>query len=766
MGAEIAKCLAGPLVKREGYLETGEGIVTWGFGHILRQAEPGEYEERYKMWREDDLPIVPQEWKLLVADSCVRQFGIVQRLINEADEIIHAGDPDREGQLLIDEVLGYVGNTKPVRRILLNALDEKSIRKANASLRDNKDFFNLQQSALARARADWLIGMNLSRAYTLAARRAGHEVTWPIGRVKTPTLALVVRREREIADFKPVAYYTLKACFAHEAGEFTAVWQPGDNEPGLDNEGRMLSLSRMEERLAFFAKEPKVGSVVSYSKTRKKEGQRLPFSLSSLQVLAGKKYGYEPQLVLDTAQKLYERKLTTYPRSDCEYLPQNQFAEAGQILGNLSALAQKSLSGWAQKADKTIKSRAWNDKKISAHHAIIPTTVRADFSRLSAVEQHIYFLVAQAYIAQFYPPFSYEQTKLEILYKEEIFSASGRVPVLEGWKELYAAAQHQDDLAEEEDTASLPRMQKKDPVAYVSGQENRKETRAPQHFTAASLLAGMKEIHKYVKDEQARKKLKAVYGIGTEATRAAIIDDLLKRQLLQQKGKKKYLFPSEAAEILVDALPDELTYPDTTAVWEDRLHSMAEGEGTLADFLASQVELTRILCQKAREVHIERTGAYPCPRCHKGVLKRRQGRKGFFWGCSNYPRCRMSCDDVSGQPDLTSAAAKEKTKAVFSAGGTAYLSEQEMADFNENFAPLLSAQELIARGSAGRQQKNSAQPQEDETAAQKLGSKWLCPRCKEGSLHQIKGRNGSFWGCTNYPQCTATFDDAGGKPVL
>ncbi|MBP2664762.1 MAG: topB 2, partial [Firmicutes bacterium] len=198
MAAEIAKYLPGPVSRKDGYITTGDGVITWGYGHILRQAEPDEYDPKYGKWRVEDLPIIPQSWKLLVADSCKKQFEIVKSLIDQATEIVHAGDPDREGQLLIDEVLDYVNNQKPVRRILLNALDEHSIKKAIVSLRDNQDFYDLKQSALARSRADWLIGMNLSRAYTLAAQQAGHRTTLPVGRVKTPTLALVVRREREI----------------------------------------------------------------------------------------------------------------------------------------------------------------------------------------------------------------------------------------------------------------------------------------------------------------------------------------------------------------------------------------------------------------------------------------------------------------------------------------------------------------------------------------------------------------------------------------
>ena len=259
MGREIAKCLQGNSRNGDGFIQVGDNVVTWGFGHILRQAEPHEYNEKFKSWRAEDLPIVPSQWKLLVSDSCAKQFGVIKGLIDKADEIVHAGDPDREGQLLIDEVLEFVGNTKPVRRILLNALDEKSIKEAIDSLRDNADFFNLKQSALARARADWLIGMNLSRAYTLAARRAGHKLTLPVGRVKTPTLALVVRREREIENFKPVDYYTIKARFHHENGDFDATWKPSELQAGLDSEGRLIDKSEAESKLASFLAAPRQG---------------------------------------------------------------------------------------------------------------------------------------------------------------------------------------------------------------------------------------------------------------------------------------------------------------------------------------------------------------------------------------------------------------------------------------------------------------------------------------------------------------------------
>jgi len=819
MGREIAKCLKGPVRRCDGYLETGEGVVTWLFGHILRQAEPDEYDPRYKRWRAEDLPIIPKQWKLFVDKSCEKQFAIVKGLIDRCDEIVHGGDPDREGQLLVDEVLDYLGNEKPVKRILLNALDEASIKKANANLRENREFFNLKQSALARARADWLIGMNLSRAYTLAARRAGHEkLVLPIGRVKTPTLSLVVRREREIENFKPVDYYTIKAEFAHENGSFSAQWKPQDTMAGLDSENRLIDKRIAEAKLVEFQQDPREGLISAYQKTKKQEPQPLPFSLSSLQVLAGKMFGYAPQVVLDTAQKLYEKKLTTYPRSDCEYLPTNQFSDAAKIIANLAQAGDDKLAHWTGNADLKNKSRAWNDQKISAHHAIIPTTVKANVQTMTQEERNLYFLIARGYIAQFYPVHRYDQTKVEVTYKEELFTASGRTERDLGWKVMYQAAKkkaavedNDSDNESDESDGTLPVMKKKDQVTCEKGAITQRATKPPVRFTESTLLAGMKEIHKYVKNPEAKKQLKDVYGIGTEATRATIIEDLVKRKFMQKKGKKKYLVPTPAAYLLVDALPDEMTYPDSTAIWEDKLHSMSEGDGTLEEFLQGQIAFTKKLCGKAGNAKLDVVGENVCPRCHSGVLTQRKGKNGLFWGCSNYPKCRMTCNDRDGKPDLEDAKARmarsfrASAPAVVSASQLARQesgatrtdkgfvaaaaygqtgsgpSAQDMADLNSLFAAAdyeaqmaedmasYTASQAPARKwqNWGDKPKFSASPLEKAAKDRSTGdNQYLCPKCREGHLRLIRGKNGAFWGCTNYPRCTATFDDQKGAPVF
>ena len=757
MAREISKCLPENknIQKRNGYFIQDDDIVTWVVGHVLHQAEPGDYDDKYIRWRPQDLPIVPIEWKLLVTDSSRQQFETVKELIGKADIIVNAGDPDREGQLLVDEVLYFVGNTKPVQRILLNALDEKSVKSALGDLRDNKDFHNLYQSALARARADWLIGMNLSRAYTLSERykgNKGNKVTLPIGRVKTPTLALVVRRERELADFKPVDYFTVKILYTHENGTFWATWQPKDEQKGLDPDGRLINKGVAESLVQQLASSLD-GVVKSVTKSKKKDLQRLPLSLSSLQVLAGKAYSYDPQTVLDTAQKLYEKKLTTYPRSDCEYLPPNQYGDRMAILSNLAQSGDEKLSQWAQNADRNIKSRAWNEKKITAHHAIIPTTVACNVNSLTQAERNIYFLISQAYIAQFYGEHVYEQTRIVVGQCEEEFVANGRVVIEEGWKSLYKrqksktnADGDEPDLTDErgaesgpkkdaiEEADHLPSVKKNDSVQYTDSAVESKQTKPPSRFTPSTLLQAMKEIHKFVKNEELKKQLKAVSGIGTEATRANIIDELISRGFMKTSGKKQVLSPTDTGYLLVDALPDELLYPDETAIWEERLALMSEGEDTLESFLKDQIQFLQHLIDKlgfdklvsrdqmmpnvvrtisnqnarrpmdANQVNLK--DLPECPSCKKGRLQQRSGKFGAFLGCTNYPSCRYTQPVGGGQNEDSNLEVPEESK------------------------------------------------------------QYICPRCKKGYFVKQQMRGRTTWVCSNRLACKTQCMDVEGVPSI
>ena len=738
VAAELAKCLPNPVL-REGYYETGDGLVTWSQGHMLKLAEPEEYDEKYTKWKAEDLPILPEQWKFNIISSAAAQFKVVRQLIEKATEIVHGGDPDKEGQEIVDRILLYSHNKKPVKRILLNALDEKSIKKALGNVRDNKEFFNLSQCAVARARADWIIGMNLTRAYTLAAQKAGHKDTMVIGRVKAPTLSLVVRREREINDFTPHDYYVLMVPFRHSNGAFHASWVPKDTQVGLDSEGRLINKSIAEELIRKLRSE-KTPAVVDHCETEeKKEANRLPYSLSALQIEAGKKYGYDPQTVLDTAQKLYEKKLTTYPRSDCDFLPESQLEDAALILDNLKRMGNRDLADWSERANLSIKSRAWNDSKITAHHALIPTCQYCNYDNLSPIEKDIYFMIAQAYIAQFYPIHIYDSTKIIVSFSEEEFKVTGKTVKQDGWKEIFKETA-ETKLHPEEENNVLPIVKINDVVDYMAAYILEKRTKAPSRFTATTLLQAMKEIHKFVKNQELKKQLKDVSGIGTEATRATIIKDLMDRGFLITD--KKYLIPSERAYVLIDILPEQLTYPDSTAQWEMAFSEIMEGRVKMTDFISGQSDFVKELCQAANLVTMKRATleGQPCPTCGNGVLQLKHG-KTSFWGCSCFPECRATFPDKKGKPDLEPPTAcpvcgkgvlrfKDGTKGKF--WSCSDYQECKATFDNYRNKPLLTR----------------------------------CPDCNTGFLKKRNGAQGEFFGCSSFPSCRYSCESDKGKPDI
>ena len=637
--------------KFDGYISLNGGaeVVTWCYGHILEQLNPSEYDEKYQWWRMEDLPIMPNIWRLKVKKTAAKQFKIIRELIGKATTIVNAGDPDREGQLLVDEVLEYVGNKKPVQRILLNALDEKSVKQSLQDLRNNQDFQGLKNAALGRSRADWLIGMNLSRAYTIQARQAGYESVF-VGRVMTPTMALVVRRDEEISKFKPVTHYAVKVNFKNQYGEIPTIWQMSENVPNLDSEGRLLNLNYAEELVQKLssASAESFGKIIEVEEKNKQENQRLPYSLSTLQIEAGKLYGYSPQIVLDTMQMLYEKKLTTYPRSDCEYLPENQLEDAAEILEHLKCLPNKEFTELVRNADLKIRSRAWNNKKITAHHAIITTRIKADFANLNEIEQKLYVLVSQAYLAQFYPPYEYKSTKVTVAFADEKFVGKGKIVAKMGWRVIYKnAVKNETDEIE----TNLPPMIKGESVKYISGKVLEKVTKPPTKFTESTLLQAMKEIYHYVKNEDLKAELKECSGIGTEATRAGIIEKLQTSGFLKLVGK--YFEPTEKAKMAVKILPEEIIFPDTTAIWEKELEEVANGKESFKDFYENQIRGLNSLIEKAKILKISPSASVvKCPNCGKPMV-RRKSKNGYFWGCSGFPECKTTARDNKGKPDFT-----------------------------------------------------------------------------------------------------------------
>lgn len=636
----IASAL-GSAEKNDGYLAVGDNVVTWCFGHILENFQPEDYDEKFAKWNLDDLPIVPILWKLKISSSCSKQFSIIKNLIKKADEIIHAGDPDREGQLLVDEVLHFLGNNKPVKRILLNALDDKSVKFAMKNLQDNKNFSSLSDSALGRSRADWLIGMNLSRAFSIFSQRMGQK-NISVGRVMTPTMALVVRREDEIKNFMPIKFFSLLANFSDDEKIFSTTWQIPENF-STDSEGRLLNFdiaNSVFDKLKNCSGDAKILSV---TETEKQECQPLLYSLSTLQIEAGKKFGYSPQVVLDAMQKLYEMKFTTYPRSDCEFLPENQFADAEKILNNLKNLPVNDFPDFIQNADTKIKSRVWNDKKISAHHAIIPTTVPVDFKKLDDVQQKLYILVAKKYLAQFFPTHKFLSTKILISFADEKFSATGKNILELGWKIIFKNSFDDNEQI-------LPKISEADDLKFVDAKILDKVTKPPTRFTPSSLLQAMKEIFKFVRDDSLKKSLKDCSGIGTEATRAGIIEKLQAQNFL--KLDKKFLVPTEKAFHAVKILPDELTFPDLTAVWENQLENVANKKISLDSFYLSQLSALNNFVQQvkisAENLPQNKNKTAVCPKCGKNLIQwKSKFGDNFYWHCNS---CNLSLSDVDDEP--------------------------------------------------------------------------------------------------------------------
>lgn len=592
VGRAVADVLPKPLKKGDGFIRASNGdVITWCIGHLLEQAEPEAYNPEYRKWNTEHLPIIPVEWKHQVKHQTRAQFNTVKKLIKEADQLINMGDPDRVGQILVDEVINYSGISKAKReatlRCLVSDMNPAAIKKALNDLRRNTDFIPLATSALARARADWLYGINMTRLCTLVGQRAGYNGVLSIGRVQTPVLGLVVHRDQEIDNFVSKPFYEVLITLQTAAGEaFTAKWKPSTAcEPYMDEEGRVLS-----RQLAEFVVEKvtgKTGKVIAAKRDRKKQPAPLPYSLSSLQIDASRRFNLNAQKTLDICQQLYERhKLITYPRSDCRYLPTEHYAERHTVTRAIGKTAS-TLADSVQKADLNLKSRAWNNAKVNAHHAIIPTSRAVPDDRLSQDEKNIYALVARQYLMLFYPPFEYAEHQIDSKVEGGLFVAKQTSLLAPGWKALLPPPK----TAQQDATISatpLPDIKAGDPVNCIDGAVEDKQTSPPRHFTDATLLAAMTGIARYVSDPEIKKVLKDTDGLGTEATRAGIIELLFKRQFLTKKGKE--IHSTEIGRQLVKSLPEQMVAPDMTAHWESQLDAISEKRMRYSHFMQPLIE--------------------------------------------------------------------------------------------------------------------------------------------------------------------------------
>ncbi|MEZ9839784.1 DNA topoisomerase III [Vibrio sp. 10N.261.52.C11] len=627
LGRAIAAALPNPQKKDQGFIKCGNGdVVTWCIGHLLEQVEPDAYDDRYKKWNLADLPIVPEQWQLRPRKTSSKQLTVIRKLLKDATQIVHAGDPDREGQLLVDEVIDYCKVSKAKKesmdRLLISDLNLPAVKRALSQMRSNRDFIPLSISALARSRADWLYGMNMTRAYTLLGQKAGYQGVLSVGRVQTPVLGLVVRRDEEIENFIPKDYFTLHALIPYQnhgqSFDIRARWKPSEAcKPWQDEEGRVLNRKLVENVANRIANQP--ATVTESEQKQSKQAAPLPYSLSALQIDASKRFGMSAQQVLDTCQSLYEKhKLITYPRSDSRYLPKEHYSQRESIVDAIANNAKELQSG-AQGADLSLKSKAWNDSKVDAHHAIIPTPKKSSVNGLSANEMKIYQQIARRYLMQFYPPAVFADAKLVFDIAGGVFIAKGRQLINPGWKVLMGKT----DTEEKGDgTDTVPPLEKGTVLTCREGVIGDKKTEPPKHFTEATLLQAMTGIARFVANKDLKAILKETDGLGTEATRAGILDTLFKRQLLTRQGKS--IHSSPAGRGLIHALPEDSTFPDMTAHWEHQLQGMAERNQAYQPFMQALESKIDGLMGKVKTGEVPESLRH-LPKVERPAFKRRKG---------------------------------------------------------------------------------------------------------------------------------------------
>ncbi|MDH3000210.1 DNA topoisomerase III [Chelonobacter oris] len=638
-GRDIATFI-GATQRGDGYLESPDKQtrVTWGVGHLVEQVNPEDYDAVYKRWSLEHLPIVPQQWQMRIKKETAKQCKIVLALIKQASHIVIATDPDREGEVIARELLDIAGYRGSLQRLWLSALDDGSIKKALATLKSDAETRPLYDAGLARSRADWLVGLNLSQLFTLLAQSRGHQGVLSVGRVQSPTLAIVVQRDREIANFVPKPFYVLPVTLANTNGQmFAAHWCAP--EESCDDEGRCINQAVIQAAAAQLLS---VGSakIMKLETKRAKETPPLAFDLGTLQQMCSQLWGLGAQQVLDIAQSLYEtHKATTYPRTDCGYLPESMIAEIPQVLRAV-ATADPRLSAVIAKLDTSVRSRVWNDNKITAHHGIIPTTGKVDLSKMNENELRVYDLVRRHYFAQFLPMYEEDRTEVRLQSGEHALIARGKVVVKNGWKVLFN--QQSDEDSADTDQQGLPQLTQDEICQIRQAEVRSQQTSPPKPYTEGTLISAMKNAAKFVQDPKLKQRLRETEGLGTEATRAGVIETLLKRGYLVKQ--KKSIVSTAAAGALIDSLPAIIKDPGMTALWEQALNDIAERKLTLTDFMSKQDAFIRHVVQTSRGISmsISSTSSTPskiCPQCG-AAMRKRKGANGEFWGCSNYPNCK------------------------------------------------------------------------------------------------------------------------------
>lgn len=602
----------------DGYLKCQlhgkECIVSWGFGHIAELKQASDYDARYKRWREEDFPFVPEEFEVKLKKEHSKHFTLLKKLLTDpkTEYIINATDADREGELIFDYIYRLSGSKKPVKRLWLSSYTEEAIEQGFRSLRPGSDMVSLQEAGRSRAIADWLIGSNLTVMSTL--KYGGYQNMISVGRVQTPTLALLANRENEIIQFKPEDYFEVFAQFEAADGLYVGKWGKGKTD-------RFRSRKEAE---AIQNKVTGPGEVTKVEQTKTTEHPPLLYDLTALQMDANGRFGYSAQKTLNIVQKLYENQLVTYPRTNSRFLKEDLKGEIPRIIQGLpdeydsykKALLSKSLS---------FTKRYFDDSKVDGHYAIIPTYKSA--AGLAGDEKKIYDLIATSLVRAFFPAAVWGITKIETTVGGEIFYSSGKVLIEKGWR-----AVGQDSSGPKEEI--LPNVQKGEQVENNKVDVVAKKTKAPNRFTEKTLLSAMETAGRFVDDDDYREAMKE-RGLGTPATRASIIERLIQVKYVERKGKQ--LIPTEKGLEIIRKFPiEEIKSPGLTGEWEYKLALIERGQYSQEEFIKEIVRFTvdsvnRLKGQDKQEIGGTQEEYGKCPRCGGSVTKNKKG-----WGCSRW----------------------------------------------------------------------------------------------------------------------------------
>ncbi len=643
VGRDIAGALPGTFAKHEGYLESNEHVVTWAVGHLVTLAEPEEYDERFKKWRMADLPIVPDAFKLKPRDERSRkQLKVIHQLLKreDVDRVVNACDSGREGELIFAYIWETAKVDKPVERLWISSMTKQAIRDGFAQLRSRSQMQPLEQAARSRSEADWLVGMNATRAATIKGRAwVGGVVS--LGRVQTPTLALIVRREREIQAFVPEPYWLVHGTFeAPSKAGYTGLWFAAELGASDREQSRILQSGRAEEIVAKVAgREGIVREVVPKEQT---ERPPLLYDLTSLQRDANGRFGFPASRTLRAAQSLYEdKKAITYPRTSSRYL-------SGDMVPLLKPTAETlvDIPEYAPFASYVLGltelplGRVVNDARVDDHHAIIPTDVEHDVSKLSDDERRIFDLVAKRFLAVFHPAAKYLRTTVVTEVEQETFRTRGKITLEAGWRGVYGVEPDEPRAQDEEDAegGELPKLEQGMTIRCADAVVEAKETRPPARYNEATLLSAMEGAGKLVEEEELAEAMKE-RGLGTPATRAEIIETLIRREYVERVGKE--LTPTPKGMQVIKILDEHpLTQPDLTGDWEKRLMDIEHGTGDRDAFIAGIKDFTgqtveRIAALTPDELRVERAELGLCPRCgaETGEIIR---ENRFAYGCTSW----------------------------------------------------------------------------------------------------------------------------------